>query len=304
VEPQTTTADAANSGITDTRLAVHHLEGGVLPAGRRAIAARDVRYLYGDGDDGADGLRALSLDVPYGKIFGLVGPSGSGKTTAVRLVLGLLEPQAGELSVLGTTPSKFTTSDRESIGYLPQLPVLDPNLSIEHNLHFVASLYGMPWRASWLPGKKRRASRESFRRALELVGLQDKGRTRLGDASGGEQRRLGLAAALIHDPTLLVLDEPTAGIDPVLRQSLWHQFGRLRDDGRTLLVTTQYVTEADYCDVVALVIDGHVRHIGTPAQLRRAALGDAGADATFDEVFVELVAREDRRNGGRERDDA
>lgn len=301
MEHDTTTADTADHQITDTRLAVHDLEGGVLPAGRRAIAAREVRYLYGDGDDG---LRSLSLDVPYGKIFGLVGPSGSGKTTAVRLVLGLLEPQAGELSVLGTTPSKFTTSDRESIGYLPQLSVLDPNLSIEHNLHFVASLYGMPWRASWLPGKRRRASRERFQQALESVGLQDKRRTRLGSASGGEQRRLALAAAMIHDPTLLVLDEPTAGIDPMLRQSLWQQFERLRDDGRTLLVTTQYVTEADYCDIVALVVDGHVKHIGTPAQLRRAALGDAGADATFDEVFVELVAREDRRNGNREHHDA
>lgn len=229
------------------------------------VRARGVTLDHGSGR----GVTDLDLDVPEGCIFGLVGPSGAGKTTAVRLVLGLLEPDAGEVTVLGAPARR---ADRQRLGYLPQLPVLWPDLTIRHNLNLVASLYGMPWRARfWPKGRRGKAARARIGEVLRLVDLEDVADTRLGAASGGEQRRLGLAAALVHRPDLLVLDEPTTGIDPVIRRALWARFRELRDEGRTLFVTTQYVTEAEHCDLVGLVVDGRVLHVDSPGSLRRLA---------------------------------
>jgi ABC-2 type transport system ATP-binding protein len=205
----------------------------------------------------------LTLSVEHGKILGLIGPSGSGKTTAVRMVLGVHTPDKGRAVVLGREPRHFGVSLRERIGYMPQHFVLYPELTIRENLDFVASCYGVPiWH------RHRRLAK-----MLDFVELTDARHTPAGQASGGQQRRLELACTLIHDPQLIVLDEPTAGIDPVLRAKFWDHFRELRDQGRTLLVTTQYVTEAEYCDEVAALRDGKLVAQGPPDEVRRAAMG-------------------------------
>jgi ABC-2 type transport system ATP-binding protein len=209
------------------------------------------------------GVFDLTFEVPTGTIFGMIGPSGSGKTTTVRLLTGLYKPDKGTLTVLGRTPHKFTPRARERLGYMPQHFVLYPNLTVWENLNFVASLYGMGY-------FKRRKHLEW---ALDFVELTD-AKSRLGSQlSGGMQRRLELACTLVHSPLLIFADEPTAGIDPVLRGKFWEHFRNLRDQGRTLVVTTQYVGEAAHCDMVGVMREGRLLYIDTPENLRRKAFG-------------------------------
>lgn len=209
------------------------------------------------------GVEDLSLQVPAGTIFGLIGPSGCGKTTTVRICTGVYKPQQGTVRVLGQLPGRNNRRLREQIGYVPQLFTLYPNLTVWENLNFVASLYGL----SYL-GRRRLISE-----LLSFVELTPATR-RLGrDLSGGMQRRLSLACALVHNPALIFADEPTAGLDPVLRNKFWEHFRTLRDQGRSLFVTTQYVGEVSNCDLVGVMRDGRLVMVDTPAGLRRTALG-------------------------------
>jgi ABC-2 type transport system ATP-binding protein len=224
-----------------------------------AIVMDAVTKRYGD----ATVLDALSLDVPTGTILGVIGPSGSGKTTAVRMLTGSLEPTAGDIRVLGEDPRRFRRGSRERIGHMPQAFTLYPDLTTRENVDFMASLYGL-----FFPRRRRRV-----RAALELVDLWEARDRQADRLSGGMQRRLELACALVHEPDVLFLDEPTAGLDPLLRQVVWDELHRLRDSGKTLLVTTQYVNEAEACDQVALIAAGRRVALGPPEALRRTAVG-------------------------------
>ena len=172
------------------------------------------------------------------------------------------------------------SKQRSGIGYLPQSPALFGDLSVWENLNFHASMYGLALRR-----------RKRLRQLLEWVELSDDGNKRVRDTSGGMQRRLALAATFVHDPSYLFLDEPTAGIDPILREKFWNQFRTLAGDGRTLLVTTQYVGEASFCDYVGLLSDGELLMFDTPQNLRRAA---------FDGEVIDVgpAASADRRAAG------
>ena len=222
------------------------------------VRSRGLTKRYGR----RDAVTNLDLDVPQGAIFALIGPSGCGKTTTVRLLTGIARPTAGAVQVFGIPPDTFGAAERRRLGYMPQLPALYPELSIVENLHFVASIWGM--------GLRRR---KRFAEVLDLVELGDDRRKLLRDASGGMQRRASLAATLLHDPELVFLDEPTAGIDPVLRRKFWDHFAALQAQGRTLVVTTQYVGEAAYCDIVAVLASGRLVAVDTPGGLRRRAYG-------------------------------
>lgn len=208
-------------------------------------------------------VRDLSFSVPRGQVFCLLGPSGSGKTTTMRMMLGVYAPDSGNLTVLGNSPSQFRGELHQRIGYMPQLFVLYPTLTIEENLNFMGLIYGM--------GLRHR--RRRIREVLDLVELWPHRRKTAGQISGGMQRRVALAAALLHTPELLFVDEPTAGIDPILRVKFWEEFRRLNEAGTTLVVTTQYVTEAEYCDQVAILSSGMMAALGTPQALRQRALG-------------------------------
>src|SRR5438270_7607216 len=205
----------------------------------------------------------VTLHVPRGTIVGVIGPSGSGKTTLIRMLTGTLEPTAGELSVLGQHPRRFTRHVRERIGYMPQHFVLYEELTAAENVSFVASLFGLLW-----PKRGRRVNE-----VLKLVDLWEARGRRARQLSGGMQRRLELACALVHEPVLLFVDEPTAGLDPILREKVWEEFRRLRDLGRTLVVTTQVVSESEYCDRVAVLSHGRLIALAAPDELRRMALG-------------------------------
>jgi len=218
-------------------------------------------------------IDGISLAVPAGAILGLIGPSGAGKTTTIRVLTGALIPTSGNVSVLGEEPRRFGRQTRERIGYMPQSFTLYPDLTVRENVDFVGSLFGMFYFS------RRRRTKE----VLQLVDLWDVRKRTAGKLSGGMQRRLELACALVHDPALLFLDEPTAGIDPLLRATIWEELHRLRADGRTLIVTTQYVNEAESCDMVALIANGRLLALATPDDLRREAVGG-------DVVVVETAA--------------
>lgn len=205
----------------------------------------------------------LSFSLPQGRIIGLIGPSGSGKTTTIRLLSGIYQPSRGDVTVFGKPPSQFSTADRARIGYLTQHFSLFPDLSIASNLNFAASMYGQ--------GLLRR--RKRMNQLLELVELTSHRNQLAKRISGGMQRRLQLAATLMHDPELLLLDEPTAGIDPILRRKFWDYFEMLRAEGKTLFVTTQYVNEASYCDLVGVLADGKLLELCPPEELRKKAFG-------------------------------
>jgi ABC-2 type transport system ATP-binding protein len=189
---------------------------------------------------------------------------------------GIEAPSAGEIRVFGKDPTKFHTRDRLRFGYMPQLPVLFPNLSVWGNLGFIASVYGVPLR-----NRKRRLSE-----LLELVDLAQHRDKKLIDCSGGMQRRLTLAATLVHGPELLYLDEPTAGVDPILRERFWSHFRTLRDEGRTIVVPTQYVGEAVSCDVVAVMAAGRLLTVQEPTGLARVAYGGDVLHVQFDGGWV------------------
>jgi ABC-2 type transport system ATP-binding protein len=249
----TTTANAAATSIApaDARAQRpdHDGGGGVVEARQLTRSFDDVTV-----------VKSLDLSIERGSIIGLIGPSGCGKTTTVRLLTGLLRPSSGEALLGGTPAAELSATRRRDLGYLPQIPALFPELSLWENLSFHASMYGLPLRR-----------RALLRSMLEWVELDEHRHKKVSEASGGMQRRLALAAALVHDPEVVFLDEPTAGIDPILREKFWEHFRGLAESGKTLLVTTQYVGEAAYCDCVGLLSDGELLLFDTPANLRRAA---------------------------------
>lgn len=204
----------------------------------------------------------LNFQIPKGSIFGFIGPSGCGKTTTVRLLTGILRPTSGEVQVLGRSPAKFSRPDRRRIGYLTQHFMLYPELTVWENMNFAASIYGVPYRR----GKR-------LAQLLDFVDLSEHRNKLARNLSGGMLRRLALASTLIHKPELLFLDEPTAGIDPVLRRKIWDFFETLRSEGYTLFVTTQYVGEAAYCDMVGVMSQGRLLLVDTPDGMRRRAYG-------------------------------
>ncbi|HEV7217110.1 MAG TPA: ABC transporter ATP-binding protein [Chloroflexota bacterium] len=224
--------------------------------------------------DHAEAVSDLSLDVAPGQIFGLIGPSGSGKTTTIRLLVGVLKPDDGEIRVMGSDPSRFSTRQRERIGYSPQGFFLYPTLTAKENVRFVAGLFGVGW------GKRRRRTREVLQ-VLELWDARDRMTRNL---SGGMQRRLELACALVHDPSLLFVDEPTAGLDPVLRQKIWEFLRGLRSAGTTIFVTTQLIEEIQHCDNVAIMNHGKLVALGSPAALRRQAMRGEAVEVVVQNV--------------------
>lgn len=226
---------------------------------KEIICARNLTKKFGS----EVAVQDLSFNVPKGTIFGFIGPSGSGKTTTIRMLTGTYTPTSGEVIVLGHRPSEFSRSVREKIGYMPQLFSLYTNLSVWENMNFAASLYGIS-----LFNR-----REHLNRLLDFVELAAHKNKLVRDLSGGMRRRLGLATTLIQRPELIFLDEPTAGVDPVLRNKFWERFNKIKEEGRTLFVTTQYISEVTYCDLVGVMDEGKLLIVDTPSGIRRSAYG-------------------------------
>jgi len=212
-------------------------------------------------------LYDINLNVNYSQILGLLGPSGSGKTTLVKIIAGVDTATKGNVFLLGEKMPKLSTMG--SIGYMAQADALFGELTAEENLKFFASLYG-------LKGVKRKLQ---INEVMEIVGLSDELKKQVKKYSGGMKRRLSLAVALIHKPPVLILDEPTVGIDPVLRKSIWNELYDLKKKGSTIIVTTHVMDEALNCDNLGMIRNGRIIAVGTPAELIKATSSKTLEDA-------------------------
>lgn len=202
----------------------------------------------------------LSLEVRQGEIFGLLGPNGSGKTTTINMISGLSTPTSGEVRVLGFDVRRQARQVRQILGSVPQETALYEELSAWTNMDFHADLFGIP----------RKEKKERITRLLELVQLLDRKDSRVGTFSGGMKRRLALARALLHDPQLIYLDEPTLGVDVQARRAIWDYILSLRDQGKTVLITTNYLEEAQaLCERLAIIDHGKLIAVDTPEHLKQ-----------------------------------
>ncbi|WP_036500732.1 MULTISPECIES: ABC transporter ATP-binding protein [Nocardia] len=229
-----------------------------------AITVEHLRVRRG----GHEVLHDISLTVPAGSITGLLGPSGCGKTTLMRSIVGTQLIQAGSVRVLGEEAGNRGLRSR--IGYVTQAPSIYDDLSVVENVSYFAALYGRDTKA--------------VHAAIDQVGMTPHSRHRGNQLSGGQRTRVSLACALVADPELLVLDEPTVGLDPVLRAELWKQFHELAGQGRTLVVSSHVMDEAEHCDQLLLMRDGHLLAQLTPDKLR----ADTG-ETSLENAFLALI---------------
>ncbi len=200
----------------------------------------------------------ISLSVRGGEIFGFLGPNGAGKSTTIRILCGLLTPSAGKAEVAGHDVATQSETIRKNIGYMSQRFSLYDDLSVEENIDFFAGVYNVP----------RNVRRERKEYALEMAGLRDQRRMKTRNLAGGWKQRLALGCAILHEPPILFLDEPTSGVDPIARRSFWSLIYDLSGAGRTVFVSTHYMDEAEYCHRLALMNRGKVIALGTPDNLK------------------------------------
>jgi len=224
--------------------------------GKYAVVAKEIAKSFG----GLRVLNDLSLQIPKGSTYCLLGPNGSGKTTFIRAIVGLIRLDGGELYVLDE-PVANVSKVYSRIGYMTQQRALYPDLTLQENMEFYAGLYG-------IEGTKRS---EKISELLDWVELMDHRNRLAGELSGGMYQRLSLACTLIHEPDLLLLDEPTVGIDPKLRKAFWEYFNLLNTRGVTILITTHLMDEAEQCKVVAYMREGSMEAVGSPEEIKRIA---------------------------------
>ncbi len=239
------------------------------------VEARSLTFSYG----ALRVLDGLSFSVGKGEIFGVLGANGSGKTTLMRLMVGLLRRDGGTLTVHGEVPSPRQAA---RVGYMPQLSALYQELSVRENVDFFARMYGMPDR-----GSRGRSVDET----IDLVGLTPQSSDTILSLSGGMRQRVSLAIALVHRPSLLLLDEPTVGLDPDVRAIFWERFRQMAESGTTIMVSSHTMDDAAHCDRLAFLRGGKVIALDTPSALR-AATGHA--NASLEDAFIHFL----RRAGG------
>jgi ABC-2 type transport system ATP-binding protein len=241
------------------------------------LACRALRKSFGS----HEAVRGLTFEVRPGEAYGLLGPNGAGKTTTIRMACGILSPDGGSVRVNGVAPDRNRSTDavRADLGYVPQGLALFPALTLTENLRFWARLYGVP----------RRERRRRIAETLDAVGLADRAGDRVEQCSGGMQRRLNLAIALVHHPRLLVLDEPTVGVDPQSRASLLDRLDELRREGTAVLYTSHYMEEAQrLCNRVGIIDHGQLLAEGPPDEL----VADRDDIEDLEGLFLELTGRQ------------
>jgi len=243
-----------------------------------AVAVRDLRKRFGT----FEAVGGVSFDVREGEIFGLLGPNGAGKSTTFRMLCGLSSITAGEARVAGADLRSAGKAARVRLGYMAQKFSLYGSLSVVENLRFFGTAYGL-----W--GRRLRARIDA---AMAQFDLEDRARDVAGELPGGYKQRLAMAAALLHEPEILFLDEPTSGVDPIARREFWRRINAVALAGTTVVVTTHFMEEAEYCDRMLIMSRGVELAIGTPDEIRALARSDEQPDPTIEDAFIALAERQ------------
>jgi ABC-2 type transport system ATP-binding protein len=235
-----------------------------------AIEARGLTRRFGS----FTAVDGISFSVERGEVFGFLGANGAGKTTAMRMLIGLLTPSAGEARVAGHDVYTEAESIRRRIGYMSQRFALYDDLTVRENIQLFGGIYGL----------SDAQIRERTERLLLRLGLERASRDLVRSIPLGWKQKLAFSVALLHEPAIVFLDEPTGGVDPVTRRQFWQMIYETAAAGTTVLVTTHYMDEAEYCDRISIMVDGRIAALGAPSELKR----DSGA-SSVDELFVRLA---------------
>jgi len=248
------------------------------------IEVKDVKRRFGD----FYAVKGVTFAVWAGEVFGLLGANGAGKSTTFRMLCGLLPTTEGSVRVAGVDLRRARAPARARIGYMSQKFSLYGILSVRQNLEFFGGVYGL--------SGKRKTERVGL--LEEQFGLREIANDISRELPLGYKQRLSLACALLHEPEILFLDEPTSGVDPLARREFWHHIGGLSRNGVTVMVTTHFMKEAEYCDRLAIMVAGEIPAIGSPEDIRAKARTDETPDPTMEEAFIHLITE---RHGGGDR---
>ena len=252
--------------------------------GDHIIEVQDVKRRFGD----FYAVKGITFDVRKGEVFGLLGANGAGKSTTFRMLCGLLPASGGTLLVDGMDLRRAAAAARSRIGYMSQKFSLYGNLSVRQNLDFFSSAYG-------LRGRRRTERISSVLDEFELSGFAD---TRSLDLSLGHKQRLAMACALMHEPDILFLDEPTSGVDPLARREFWHRINDLSGQGVTVLVTTHFMEESEYCDRLAIMSAGRILALGSPEDIKRRAVDAERPSPSMEDAFISLITADEQAGAG------
>jgi ABC-2 type transport system ATP-binding protein len=243
------------------------------------MKALDIKGLEKRYPNGVEALRGVSLEVAEGELFGLLGPNGAGKSTLIHCTTGLAQPTGGSIEIFGNDAIDNYAEARQAVGLAPQEANIDWFLTVEETLDYHAGYFGMP----------RRERRERTEELLDTFSLTEKKNERTRTLSGGMKRRLILARAMMHHPRLLILDEPTAGVDVELRLELWHYVQKINQEGTTMLLTTHYLEEAEQlCDRIAFIAEGQIVAEGSSGEL-----SERFEVANLEDAYLALVGRKE-----------
>ncbi|MBN2001773.1 MAG: ABC transporter ATP-binding protein [Anaerolineae bacterium] len=246
----------------------------VDPSQNHAIVVKDLVKRFGD----FAAVGGVNFTVQRGTIFGFLGPNGAGKTTTIRMLLGLLKPTDGTVLILGYDVVRELHTMRRNIGYMSQKFSLYGDLTVEENLEFYGRVYGLR--------RERLTTRKAY--ALEMAGLKDRRRTLTRELAGGWKQRLALGCAILHEPKVLFLDEPTAGVDPISRRAFWDLLYELANKGATIFVTTHYMDEAERCQDLAFILDGKLIAQGSPQEIKRTKMCGQVLELSCDDARLAL----------------
>jgi ABC-2 type transport system ATP-binding protein len=243
-----------------------------------AVETRDLVKRFGD----FVAVDRVTLAVGRGEIFGFLGPNGAGKSTTIRMLCGLLLPTSGSATVGGLDVMTQSEAIKQHIGYMSQKFSLYDDLTVEENIDFFSGIYGVP--------KARRAERKAY--VLKMAGIEKRRSSLTGLLSGGWKQRLALGCAILHEPPVLFLDEPTSGVDPIARRTFWDLIYQLSAAGSTIFVSTHYMDEAEYCHRLALMYGGKIIALGTPGELKRSLEGHSLLRLEASDIFGSMQALE------------
>ncbi len=274
------------SGIPKTRISnvTSHIFQKLHEAGTATrdvvVEARDLTKRFGS----FTAVDQVSFTVRRGEIFGLLGPNGAGKSTIFKMMCGLLRPTSGKAEVAGVDLTMAPAKARERLGYMAQRFSLYSDLSVHQNLEFFGGVYGL----------KGRRLQKTIHRMIEEFELAPFINSNAGDLPLGFKQRLAMACAIMHEPQVLFLDEPTSGVDPITRREFWIRINAMVDQGMTIIVTTHFLDEAEYCDRIAMIYQGRIIATGTPDDLKRSIQSENLPEPTLEDAFIEMIQRHER----------